>query len=346
MKTNKNASKATAWLAAPLLALAGAVVPLAAQAAPTTASGACDRQCMSSLVDQLLQSMVARDPDRLPLARAYSASENSHPAALGMMTLWSSVTRAGRPDLLAIDTVAGQAFFELQIEEGGSPSMLWGRVKVVDRKLSELEFFINRSRGDHGFSYSAKDAPANLKRWMTPPRNRAKASRAELEQLSRAAFSTEVPYEIAVDPDCSFLEAGSKVIDPGLGDSDRPGDPNAPLGCMFPPFRPVDSKAREIVIDEELGIVVDAGMVPGRVYPYPFYGHMISAFIPDQMKQAQDAQQQWLDKQLVGKGAGLVKPMPAVGETMQVLQVYDGKLQGSQINVHLLGPGSRSLWVP
>ena len=345
MKTKNNLIMG--WLCGSLLAVSCVLAPAAAHAAAgRTADSACDRQCMSTLVNQLLQSMVARDPDHLPLAREYAATENSHPAALAMMTLWRSVTRADKPDLLAIDTVAGQAFFELQISESGSLSMLWGRIKVSDRKIAELEFFINRSRGDHGFSFSAENAPTNLKRWANPPSQRAKASRADLVKLSRAAFSTDVPYEIEVDPNCSFLEAGSKVIDPGLGDSPRPGDPNAPISCMFPPFRPIDPQAREAVIDEELGIVVDVGMVPGHVYPYPYYGHMISAFIPDQMKQAQDAQQQWLDQQLKRPGAALVRPMPAVGETMQVLQVYNGKLQGSQINVHLLPPGSRSQWVP
>ncbi|MFT4249048.1 MAG: hypothetical protein QM581_13625 [Pseudomonas sp.] len=348
MKKTIDASRVVARIGAPLLALACSVAPLAVQAAPAApaTAAACDRHCISDIVHQVLTSMPSHDPYRLPLARVYAATENSHPAALGMMTLWQSVTQAGKPDLLAIDSVAGQAFFVTQIGEAGNLSVLWGRVKVVDRKITELEFFINRSRGDHGFSFSAKDAPANLQHWTKLPANRVKATRAELERLSQAAFSTDVPYEIEVDPNCQFLEAGSQIIDPGLGDTPRPGDPNAPLGCMFPPFRPVDKKAREIVIDEELGIVVDAGMVPGRVYPYPFYGHMISAFIPDQMSEAQQTQQAWLDKQLAGDGAPLLKPLPAVGETMQVLQLYNGKLQGLQINVHVIGPDAKSLWVP
>ncbi len=311
----------------------------------TQANSSCSRSCMSALVDQLLASMVAHNPDTLPVATVYAATENSHPAALGMMTLWRSVTKAGKPDLLAIDTVAEQAYFEMQINEGSDLSVLWGRIRVADRKITELELIINRSRGDHGFSFSAEKLPANLHSWMVPPANRTKASRAELERLARASFNSADPYTVGIAPDCQFIEAGTHVIDPGLDDGSGPAmSPTKPLGCVFPPYRPNDLHARQLVIDEELGIVVVAGLIPGRVFPYPFFGHMMSAFIPDDMKEPQDIQRTWFQKKAQqGKGP-LLQPAAASGETMQVFQLYSGQLQGSQINVHLEGPGIQSSW--
>jgi hypothetical protein len=331
-----------------LLAIAALWVfsPMTAQAMPGQAI--CDRTCMTNIVDQVLASMVTHNPYVLPLATIYSATENSHPAALGMMEAWHTITKAGRPNLLAVDTRAGQAYFMLTVSEGGSKSILYGRVRVAKRKISELEIFINRARGDHGFSYSPTELPQNFKRVMSPPANRKKASRAVLEKLALAAFNPSYPFEAKIAPACQFTELGWRVVDPGLDDGPLPPSgksTSAPLGCANPPSRPVDRKARIIVIDPDLGIVVVAGMVPGIVYPYPYYGHMISAFIPSDMKQPQEAQEQWFKKKAKEGKQPLVKPMPATGVTMQLLQYYDGKLQAVQINVHLGGPDMKSEWV-
>lgn len=331
--------------------LAGSLLSIAPAAAAPAAPATCDRACMSGMVDQLLASMVAHDPDTLPLATEYGATENSHPAALGMMEAWRTITRAGKPSLLAIDTDRGSAYFALTVDEGGSPSVLWGRIGVENRKIDAIEIFINRSRGDHGFSFSAQQLPDNYRKIMAPPANRVKASHAELERLARAAFDASDSLQVKIAGDCQFTELGSKVVDPGLPDTPPPAatdqgarDPLAPLGCVFPPYRPTDKKARVIAIDDELGLVVVAGVVPGHVYPYPYFGHMLSAFIPDDMKAPQQAQQDWIERHLRGHGAPIVEPAPATGETMQVLQYYNGALEASQINVYLSGPDMRPVW--
>jgi hypothetical protein len=67
------------------------------------------------------------------------------------MVLWKAVKKAGKPALLAIDMEAGQGYFALPVNGSGSQSALWGRIKVVDQKITELELFVSRSKGDHGF---------------------------------------------------------------------------------------------------------------------------------------------------------------------------------------------------
>lgn len=341
----KGASKAreARWFVAGLLGIVLCGSNPTAQAAAEAVS--CDRACMTGFVSQLLTSMPTHNPDSLPLASMYAATENSHPAALGMMVAWRTLSKTGKPDLLAIDTKAGQAYFALPVSEGGNATALWGRIKVVDHKIAEIEIYLNRSRGDHGFSFSADQMPKNYAQLMNVPPKRKRASREELEHIARADFDASDPLQLASADDCQFSEVGSKVIDPGL--DDEPARPNAeaPLGCIFPPFRPSDPKARTIVIDEELGIIVVAGIVPGTVYPYPFYGHMISAFIPNQMKDAGAAQEKWLTRAQQRQKAALLKPAPATGEVMQLLQYYDDKLHASQINVYLSGPGAQSDWV-
>ena len=315
------------------------------RAGAQTSDASCDRTCIAGLVDKMLTSMPTHNPDTLPLTDVYQATENSHPAALGMMVAWRTLTKTGKPALLAIDTTLSQAYFALPVTEGDHLIALWGRIKVQDRKISEIEIYLNRSRGDHGFSFSAEQMPKNYAQLMNVPPNRQKASREELEKIAKADFDASDPLQLASADDCQFSEVGSLVIDPGLDDEPARPNPNSPLGCQFPPFRPTDLKARTIVIDEELGIVVLAGIVPGTVYPYPFYGHMLSAFIPNQMKDAGVTQEKWMARELPRHKGALLKPAPATAEVMQLLQYYDGKLHASQINVYLSGPGAQSDWV-
>jgi hypothetical protein len=311
----------------------------AAKSVSTTSNRYCSRECMSAIVGKILKSMVAHDPYSLPLAPVYRATENSHPAALGMMTLWRTVTKAGKPSLLAIDTANESAYFGLPISEGDDKrqSVLWARIKVVDKRISELELYVNRSRGDHGFSFSSTELAANYQRWMSPPADRRKATRAQLENLSAATFDPDSTFPVGVASDCQFTEEGWRVVDPG---PDGTGS-TAPLGCNWPKDRPVDKRARtDLVVDQKLGIVVTGAITPGKVYPY---GKM-SAFIPNDMKQAQQKQEEWFEKKKAQGGTPLPAPTAASGETLQVLQYYNGKLQGQQIMVYLSGPGMASAW--
>lgn len=297
---------------------------------------------MTDIITQILDSAVAHDPSTLPLASTYKATENSHPAALAMMTLWRTVTKAGTPDLLAIDTTNGTAYFALDVSEGNdaTPSVLRGRIAVVDQQITELELFINRYRGDHGFSFSAAELPANYAELMSPPANRTKASRETLWKLSEALFAESSDFAVAVSDDCQFTEIGWKVVDAGTynnGSTD-------PLGCVWPDDHPTDDNARvALVIDEELGFVVTSGVIPGTVFPY---GGNVSAFIPNKMTSAQQAQVDYIEyMQANDPSVPLVAPFGGTGDTLEVLQYYNDELTAMQINVYVSGPNMTSPWL-
>jgi len=335
-------------LAVAVSAMGGASqqVPAAAAlvgSASNTSNGNYSREYMTTIVTQILDSMVAHDPRTLPIATVYQATENSHPAALGMMTLWRTVTKAGPPNLLAIDTTNGAAYFALDISEGNdaTESVLRGRVKVVDQQITELELFINRNRGDHGFSFSAAELPTNYEVLMSPPANRTKASRATLEALSEALFATSSNFSVSVGDDCQFTEIGWRVVDPGTYGNGS----TTPLGCSWPSSHPTDTNARVgLVIDEELGFVVTSGRVPGTVFPYGPYGNL-SAFIPNTMTSAQEAQVEYLEAMKALGTVPLLSPTGATGDTLEVLQYYNDELQAMQINVYLNGPNMTSAWL-
>lgn len=312
--------------------------PIGTRVVGRDSSKDCSRACLSNIVDKFLDSVVAHDPFSLPLASVYKATENSHPAALTMMTLWRTVTKVSPPSLLAIDTTQGTVYFALDISEGGVANILRARLKVVNHKITELELFVNRYRGDHGFSFSAAELPSNYATLMSPPANRTNPSREDLTALSEALFSTSNELSVTVSDTCQFTELGWKVVDTAVyanGTTD-------PLGCSWPDDHPTDTKARVgLVIDEELGFVVTSGMIPGIVYPY----QNVSAFIPDDMASAQEAQDVWYAYAKSQGDTPLVAPAAAMGETLEVLQFYNGELQAMQINVYLSGPNMTSRWL-
>lgn len=331
----------TAALATVMLATAMPTTGTASSCASRSLDNGCTREYLTGLVDQVLGSMVAKDPYSLPLASTYKATENSHPASLGFMTSWRTITKASSPSILALDTTQCAAYFALDISEGSdeTQSILRGRVQLADQHITGLELFINRNRGDHGFSFSAEQLPANSAVLMDPPANRTKPSRATLQALSQALFAKSSDFKVSVGDSCQFTEIGWKVIDTGLYGNGS----TTPLGCAWPTDHPTDDDARVgLVIDEELGFVLTSGIVPGKVFPY--YGNT-SAFIPNDMTQAQEAQEAWIKEVKAQSNISLLAPTAATGDTLELLQYYDDELQAMQINVYLSGPNATSVWL-
>lgn len=327
-----------------LLCVLGSSLSLAACVAAAAAesnSTSCTRDGLTDIVTQILDSMVAHDPTSLPLAKLYRATENSHPAAISMMTSWRTITEAGAPSLLALDTTNCSAYFALDVSEGNDAieSVLRGRVQVVDALITELELFINRGRGDHGFSFNATELTANYAVLMAPPANRTNPSRATLEALSASLFAEDSDFAVTVSDSCQFTEIGWKVVDTGVYGNQS----SDPLSCSWPDEHPVDTSARVgLVIDEELGFVVTSGMIQGKVYPY---NGNVSAFIPNRMTAAQEAQEVWMADVEAEGVQSLVYPFGGTGETLEVLQYYNDELQAMQINVYLSGPNMTSAWL-
>jgi hypothetical protein len=81
-------------------------------------------------------------------------------------------------------------------------------------------------------------------------------------------------------------------------------------------------------------------LVPGKVYPY---GN-VSDFIPDDMTAAQEAQDESYENTKTEGDLPLLAPTSATGKTLQVLQYYNGELQGQQVMLYLSDPDMESVW--
>jgi hypothetical protein len=108
-----------------------------------TASSPCKRACLDSLVEQVLQAMLAHDASRLPLAKGVRYSENGQFIAIGD-GLWGTAGKiempgAGNYAASFADPTTGTGAYWGLTNEHGTPGVLALRIKVGGGKISEIE---------------------------------------------------------------------------------------------------------------------------------------------------------------------------------------------------------------
>jgi hypothetical protein len=303
---------------------------------------------MKEYADLLLKSMVAHDPWMLPLADRYAATENSVAGSLNMMSAWRTVTGVNRVGQYIVDEPAGQLLFTANLDEGGSSTVFWARLKVVDEKLTELEMYNARSRADTGFMMLADEMGSFPRGWTSPIPPGQKATREELFQLGRAIFDGSLPAPES-SPECLLMEAGGVVLeDPdylnalfgGKSESSSSVEKvSIPAGVG--PGRPSDPNARVVAIDEEQGIVAAVAIIPGFVSPYVVRNATESCFVPTEMMHMH---LRTLDPEMF-KDRRVLAEMPAVAVTTEIVRLHSGQVQGLQMFHNLQGPGGGTPWV-
>jgi hypothetical protein len=167
---------------------------------------------MKEYADLLLESMVAHDPGKLPLADRYAATEDSVAGSLNMMSFWRTVTEIKKVGLCLADPVWGQLSVAANLDEGGSSTRFWGRVAVQDGKRSELQLYNIRSRAEGG-CVMLRDEIGTLPRgWTSPIPEGQRPTREELRQLGKAIFDSSLPAPEPSD-DCVLMAAGDIVME-------------------------------------------------------------------------------------------------------------------------------------
>lgn len=107
------------------------------------AASACDRACLTGLLDAYIDSLVAHDISRLPLAEKVRITEDSRDLRSGE-GLWKSVTGKGafRHDYL--DTTKQVAASHVVLLEGQAQALLSVLLHVQDRKIAGIETLVQR----------------------------------------------------------------------------------------------------------------------------------------------------------------------------------------------------------
>lgn len=229
-------------------------------AAPAASSNVCDRDCLYGFLDQYLKALLAKDPSRLPLAKAVKYTENNVAMPIGD-GMWNTVTALGPSDLRFADVKAGQVGYYGVLRESGTSSPFAFRLKVQDGKIAEVETVIARPQDSASGSPDLDhyvDKP--VLRDILPPDERT--PREKMMALARGYFDTlqqnDGTLHTEFDDDCNREENG-------IRSTNNPANkifPVSDLGCADQ-FRTgyfrYDDRVRDrryLLVDEERGLIL------------------------------------------------------------------------------------------
>lgn len=99
---------------------------------------ACDRACLTDLNTKYLEAVLAHDASKLPTAPDVRFTENGKQLALNA-GLWSVAKSLGRWRQDFAEVLAGQTAGFVSLDDDNGTALLAFRLKVVDRRVTEIE---------------------------------------------------------------------------------------------------------------------------------------------------------------------------------------------------------------
>jgi hypothetical protein len=213
----------------------------------------CDRSCLIGFISQYVGALIARDSSKLPLAPDVKFTEDTKVTKVGE-GLWQTASglRGYRQDI--IDVRQGVAGAHLVVEEKGSPVELALRLKVVNRRITEIETMVVRSAAEGMIFAVDQLKAANPAMTMRPD--------PKLLNTREAAISIAMTY-----PEGLRIGSFVKANTPFAKDAYRFENGRLMAGkeCTFIPGcnnikeqripTLAEIKARVAAVDEDLGIV-------------------------------------------------------------------------------------------
>lgn len=104
----------------------------------------CERTCLEGFVNEYLDALIAHNIFGLPLASRVKFTENAQPLDLGD-GLWNVTTGIGKYKLIVVDPQSQQVGFLGTVLANDRPTTLTLRLKLEDRKISEIETLVTVS---------------------------------------------------------------------------------------------------------------------------------------------------------------------------------------------------------
>jgi hypothetical protein len=218
----------------------------------------CDRACLEGFVNDYLAAMVAHDPKRLPVTPNVKFTEDDVALKLGD-ALWGTASGLGKYKLYFADPEVGQVGFFGTIQENGTGAALALRLKIENRKISEVETVVVRSARTAMLMDNA-GAPDPIMLETVPAADRK--PRGELIAITNQYFEAIEQGNGKVapfDPECNRFENGTKT-------SGTAGCSNQLDTQVFNYIRKIYPR-RFLVVDEERGLVFGFFMFnhPGNI---------------------------------------------------------------------------------
>lgn len=146
----------------------------------------CDNACLKGFVDGYFEALARRDPSKLPVAAELKYTENGRVLDLGD-GFWhtAGAALAYRDYVLDPQTGSGAAFTALKEYDG--IAQMFVRLKIVDRRITEIETFVVRIGDQRWFAPDNLEHLSDVFAQTVPAAQRH--SRAELIAAADAYFT-------------------------------------------------------------------------------------------------------------------------------------------------------------
>jgi hypothetical protein len=213
----------------------------------------CDRACLRGFITQYLEALLTHNPATLPLSDKVRFTEDTVEMKLGE-GLWKNASkiRSYRQDIL--DVRQGVAASQVVVEEGGMPALLVLRLKVADKKITEVETQVTRKQSEGAlFAIDALQTPGPVmssvpEKSQLMPRDAAiKVAQFYPAGLKIGSFATvDAPFA----SDAYRIENGARTAGAGCA---RAGCENLKTQKIM---EHPGITTRVVAFDEELGIVL------------------------------------------------------------------------------------------
>jgi len=187
------------------------------------AAESCDRSCLAAITTSYLEALKAHDPKRLLVTDDVRFTENGVAIPLGE-ALWATVTGFGSYRVDYIDTEAQQIASHVAFIENDRPGLMALRLKVVDRRIAEIETVLNRG------APRALNMPPVDPLWNEQEPAGQRLTRAQLaveaESYLKAVSGHDGRLVKFNTNSCARLENGNVMA---FGPNDKPMVPLAPI---------------------------------------------------------------------------------------------------------------------
>ncbi len=221
---------------------------------PLTASAAdCDRECLRGTITQYLNAMAAHKPASLAVSDKLKFTEDTVTMKLGE-GLWKNASGIGtyRQDIL--DVRQGVAASQVIVEESGMPVMLMLRLKVADKKITEVETQVTRTRAEGAIFNIGNIKTVSKNMNLTPARGQlsSRADAIKIAELYPAGLKIGSFMEVNTPfaADAYRIENGSITAGTGCA---RAGCENMKAQTIM---KHPAITTRVAAVDEEMGIVL------------------------------------------------------------------------------------------
>jgi hypothetical protein len=220
----------------------------------SAAEGECDRACLNGFVDQYLAALVIHDPAGLPLAKGVKYTENGQILQLGD-GMWGVANSVGKYKLHFADPKNGQVGFFGVVEENGHPQILALRLRIEERRISEMEAIIARTTPEGWAKPEALTDKPVFTETLAPAERR---SREEMISITNSYFQgleqargKLTPF----DPNCTRIENGVVSANNPAGDPIHKMTCGQQFDTGFSTFITHVRERRFPIVDEERGLV-------------------------------------------------------------------------------------------